>query len=275
MPPRNFKKKHIDVDISNLSRLIPYTGGKNRYAKKIIPLFPKHDCYVEPFCGSLAVLFQKQKSKTEVVNDLDHELINFYRVIRENSEEFKRMIHFTPYSRELYNSIIKESDGSNQIVAAWKFFLIKRMGWTNKPAKDTIRIDTKGSDPILLHRIETYLWAFAERLNSIYLECKNYDAVIRQWDREYTFFYCDPPYFGTEDMYGKVFSKDDHKKLHYTLKHIKGKCMISYYDDPFIQDLYYGWNKKTFELKSRGGKTTNTEVIYCNFNITNKQLTLF
>ena len=275
VPPRLLQKKNINIDLSGVSRLIPYTGGKNRYAKKLVPLFPTYKCYVEPFCGSLAVLFNKPKTKTEVVNDLDSELINFYRIIRENSQEFKRMIHFTPYSREVYNTLIESKEYKTQLEKAWKFYAIKRMGWTNKPSKDSIRVDTKGGDASLFHQLEELLWAFADRLNNVFLECKPYDHVIRQWDRDYTFFYCDPPYLNSEKMYEKGdFSKKDHEKLAYTLKNIKGKAMISYYENKWLDSLYKGWNKKTFSIKSRQGKDTKTEVIYFNYKI-NKQLSLF
>lgn len=270
---RSIKTKAIP-DPSLVSRLIPYSGGKVRLSKKLIKWFPEHTLYIEPFAGSLSVLFAKKPSHTEVVNDLDGDLVNFYRVVRQNSTEFRRMVHFTPYSRELYNELIETKDQyTTQVERAWYYYTMKRMAWMNDAKKDTIRVDTKGADPLLMHAIEKYAWVFADRLNSVYIEHRSFERIITQWDRPYAFFYCDPPYYGTEDVYNVEFTKMHHMKLAEMLNSISGKAMVSYYDEPWLNKLYKKWNKESFTIKSRGGKEDKAEVIYYNYEL-KKQLTI-
>jgi DNA adenine methylase len=250
-----------------MESIIRYVGSKWRLAPKLIPLFPDYKCYVEPFCGSLAMLFSKQKTRTEVVNDIDSDLINLYEILRCDHKRFAEKVFYTPFSRQLYNYLCKHKEEYiTPLDKAWFYYAANRMGWTNILTKDSIRVDTTGADPAQMHAIDKLFNLFIDRMNNVFLENKKYNEVISQYDKEHTFFYCDPPYYTTEDTYAaSKFDEDDHRFLALKLKNIKGKAMVSYYESEFIDSLYKGWNKEVFTLLSRQKKEVKKEVIYFNY----------
>ena len=92
-----------------MKSVLKYPGAKNRLAPWICEYIPEHDVYLEPFAGSLAILFNKKRSHIETVNDMDEEIVNFFRILRDRSDELERAIEFTPYSRSEYRAAYKSS----------------------------------------------------------------------------------------------------------------------------------------------------------------------
>lgn len=118
--------------------IIPWIGGKRRLARHLLPLFPAHDCYVEPFCGAAALLFLKEPAKTEVINDVNSDLVNLYRVVKHHLEEFVRQFKWALTSRELFGWL-KETPPATltDIQRAARFYYLQRMAFGGKIESQT------------------------------------------------------------------------------------------------------------------------------------------
>mgnify|MGYP000104759443 CR=1 FL=1 len=126
--------------------LVPWVGGKRRLAKHILPLFPEHTCYVEPFCGAAALYFMKEPSKVEVINDIHGELINLYRVIKHHLDEFVRQFRWALVSRQIWDWLdITPVDTLTDIQQAVRFFYIQKLGFGGKVASRSLRLGAAGT----------------------------------------------------------------------------------------------------------------------------------
>ncbi len=226
-----------------MKSFIGWVGGKSILAKHIVSLMPPHRCYVEVFGGAGWVLFKKNPSNIEVWNDLNNDLVNLFRVVRNNLEEFINRQYFLLPSREEYALFTKNYRTNNfkdDIDRAITFYyLIKNSfsgmifsGWSYS----TVRASSYHLD------IE-HLKAVRERLKRVYIENLSFEKLIPYWDRKETLFYCDPPYFKLLNMKGRQyyqcsFTLDDHIKLRDILKKINGKFILSYDDHPEVKKLY-------------------------------------
>lgn len=134
---------------------LPWVGGKRRLAPHILPLFPEHVCYVEPFCGAAALFFLKEPSKVEVLNDVNGELVNLYRVVQRHLEEFVRQFKWALSSREIYRWMkITPSETLTDIQRAARFFYLQRLGFGGKVDGQTFGTATTSPPRLNLLRIE-------------------------------------------------------------------------------------------------------------------------
>ncbi|WP_049191956.1 DNA adenine methylase, partial [Serratia marcescens] len=116
-----------------VSPIIPWVGGKRKLARQILPLFPKHTCYVEPFCGGAALFFSKEPSKVEVVNDINGELINLYRVVKHHLEEFVRQFKWALSSRQIFEwEKLCVPETLTDIQRAARFYYLQNMAFGAK-----------------------------------------------------------------------------------------------------------------------------------------------
>lgn len=226
---------------------LAWVGGKSRLRPLIIERFPAHSVYVEVFGGAAWVLFGKDPaaSKVEVLNDLDGELINFWRVIKQRPAAFSEAAGWLLASRELWQSWRGFEAVAGEVERAARFYLVIKCGF------GAMRNSTSfaGSDARNLRRprllwpdIEIEAQAIVERLRKVWIENLTWDRCLDLFDRRETFFYCDPPYrCGGSKAYAHSFIDDDHQRLAARLRgKIKGKWLLSYNDDPFIERLYRG-----------------------------------
>jgi len=118
--------------------IIPWIGGNGRLAKRIIPLFPEHTCYVEPFCGAAAIYFMKNQTKVEVLNDINGELVNLYRVVKHHMDEFVRQFRWSLTSRQMYKWL---QDTPEEILTdiqrAARFFYLQKNAFGGKVSRQT------------------------------------------------------------------------------------------------------------------------------------------
>ena len=239
------------------SPLRGWLGGKYRLAKKIVELIPEnHNCYVEPFAGAAWVLFHKDPSKSEVLNDYNLEIITLYRVLQNHLEEFIRHFKWVLYHREEFErQKALPPDKLTDIQRAVRFYYIQRNcfgGRINNPAFGT---STLRPPKLNLLRIEEDLSIAHLRLAKVYLESKPYGELIRQYDRPYNFFYLDPPYWGCEDYYGKqMFSRDDFATLAELLAGIKGRFLLSLNDVPQIREIFKAFKIDAVSLRYSVGR---------------------
>jgi len=225
-----------------------YVGGKNRLAKVIIERIPEHLTYVEPFSGGAQVFFRKPPSRVEVLNDLDSELVNFYRVCQCHYEELARSMRFMPVSREWFEGLEKKApENLTDIQRAARFLYLQKLAYGG-------RITRKAYAIRVLERANLRADAIAETLNEthtrlvgVQIEHLPYNEVIRRYDRPGTFFYLDPPYYDIR-LYNYNLEHDDFARMVELLRNIKGKFLLSLNDHPEVRKLFAGFHIETVKI---------------------------
>src|SRR6266849_2576845 len=176
---------------------LSYIGGKNRLAKQVIETFPKHTTYVEAFAGGAQVFFHKEPSKVEVLNDLDGEIVNFFRVCQAHHEELLRYSRFLLVSRKWFE-LLKVTDPATltDIQRAARYLYLLKGSFASLVARPNYHwhvVQPPGFNP---ERLPLLLENAHKRLARVQIECLSYEDILARYDRPATLFYLDPPYFG-------------------------------------------------------------------------------
>lgn len=218
---------------------IKWIGGKSQLRDKLYTMFPSHHCYVEVFGGAGWCLFGKERSNTEVINDVHSELIKFYRVVRAHPECLKNEITHMVCSREEYDSYRKmsqiEEERLTDVQRAARFYYMIHFAfggaWADVFGVSPTRfVGGRFFDMSVIDKAH-------ERLKHVYVEHGSFADIIPRWDREDTFFMCDPPYIDLKS-YSNKFNNSDHHKLARVLGKIKGKFMVTINDCKLARQLY-------------------------------------
>lgn len=249
--------------------IVPWIGGKRRLAKHILPLFPAHTCYVEPFCGAAALYFLKTPSKTEVINDINGELVNLYRVVKHHLEEFIRQFKWALVSRQIYKWLQDTPEETlTDIQRAARFYYLQKQAFGGKVADHTFGTSTTSAPRFNLLRIEEELSMAHLRLSRTLIEHLDWHQCVERYDRPHTLFYCDPPYWGTEG-YGVEFGLENYDHMADLARRIKGKMIISVNDIPEMRQAFNGLNMQSvdisYNLKVTGKPSPKKELVICNF----------
>ncbi|MDY7154592.1 DNA adenine methylase, partial [Enterobacter hormaechei] len=242
---------------------------KRRLAKHILPLFPAHTCYVEPLCGAAALYFLKTPSKIEVINDINGELVNLYRVVKHHLEEFVRQFKWALVSRQIYKWLQDTPEETlTDIQRAARFYYLQKQAFGGKVADHTFGTSTTSAPRFNLLRIEEELSMAHLRLSRTLIEHLDWHQCIERYDRPHTLFYCDPPYWGTEG-YGVEFGLENYDHMAELARSTKGKMIISVNDIPEMRQAFNGLNIQTvdisYNLKVTGKATPRKELVICNF----------
>lgn len=257
-------------------------GGKFSHLDWLLPLLPSCHHYCEPFAGSAAVLLNRHPSPIETYNDLDGEVCNFFRVLRNQKEKLAKAIGLTPFSREEF-AVACELNGKRSSVERARRFYVRarqvRTGlaqtasvgrWAN--CLDTSRAGMSGVVSRWLGGVEL-LPEIGERLMRVQIENRPALDVIRLYDSPDTLFYCDPPYVhetrGDSKAYGHEMSNEQHRELADALNSTKGMVAFSNYDCELINRLYppNRWRKIVGPAKTNHStKDMRTEVLWVNYD---------
>lgn len=229
--------------------LVPWIGGKRRLASQILPLFPEHDCYVEPFCGAAALFFLKEPSKIEVLNDINHDLVRLYRVVQHHLEEFVRQFKWALTSREMFVwAQATPPDTLTDIQRAARFFYLQKLGFGGKVEGQTFGTATTAPGRLNLLRLEEDLSAAHLRLNRVFIEHLTWADCVDRYDRPHSLFYLDPPYWGTEG-YGVEFGLEQYHLMAERLRTIKGRAVVSVNDIPEMRLAFKGLPRRRLSHK--------------------------
>ncbi len=227
---------------------LAYLGGKNRVAKKIIALIPKHTCYIEPFCGGAQVFFHKERSKVELLNDLSEDIFNFLRVCQMHHGELLRYLHFAIVSRKWFDLFEKTPPGTlTDIQRAARFFYLQKNCYGGLIVRRNFAASVQDGSNYNPEALPELIRKTHERLQNVELECLPYQDILRKYDRPFTFFYLDPPYFN-RPYYKFNFEEKDYIELAEHLKKLKGKFLMSLNDTPEIRRIFSSFNIKTLEM---------------------------
>ncbi|PAU99109.1 restriction endonuclease subunit M [Arsenophonus sp. ENCA] len=229
--------------------ILPWIGGKRRLAKQILPRFPAHTCYVEPFCGAAALYFMKSPSQAEVINDINGELVNLYRVLKHHLEEFMRQFKWALVSRAMYQWLqMTPTETLTDIQRAARFYYLQKQAFGGKVAEHTFGVTTTTGPRLNLLRMEEELSLAHLRLSRTTIEQLDWSTCIARYDRPHTLFYCDPPYWGTEG-YGVDFGLDQYEKLAEMGRNLAGMMIISVNDIPEIRAVFQDFAMESVPIR--------------------------
>lgn len=240
-------------------------GGKSRLAAQIISLLPTHTTYVEPFCGGCAVFLRKERSKAEILNDLDNRLVTLLRVFRFHPDELLREISCITHSRTEFRDALAQP-GITDIQKAARFLLVIKAGFGSKISSPSFGYGLTGKAHFSQEVVAGMITAARERLDGVIIENLDFADVIARYDSPGTLFYCDPPYIGTTG-YACRFGMDDHARLRNALAKIQGRAVVSLNDCAETRQLYNGWDIRklgvAYSVGGRGAdrKKRNGEVV--------------
>jgi DNA adenine methylase len=265
--------------------VLRYHGGKWRLAKWVIGHFPAHRIYVEPFGGAASVLLQKPASFAEVYNDLDGQVVNVFRVLRDEKKAIRLigMLELTPYSRAEFELSYGYVD--DDVEMARRTIVRSFMGFRSDSVTTDVSTGFRGSMAFNFWRFCTHDWntypAELEkaimRFKKVAIECLPACDVIEKCDTDETLFYCDPPYLPETRTkmreekepggYRFEMSREDHVRLLNVLQKVKGMVVLSAYDSALYSEALKGWGR--FETQARvqkacGGSRYSTEVLWLN-----------
>lgn len=227
--------------------IIPWLGGKRRLADTLINRFPAHSCYVEVFAGGAALYFVRHPADVEVINDINGDLVNLYRVVKHHLEEFVRQFKWALSSREVFRWTQETPAHTlTDIQRAARFFYLQHHAFGGKVEGQTWGTATT-APPVNLLRLEENLSAAHLRLAQCFIENLDWQECIKKYDRPHTFFYLDPPYWETEG-YGVDFGYEQYEQMAALLRGIKGKAIVSLNDHPDIRRAFNGFQMETAEI---------------------------
>jgi len=249
---------------------LSYIGGKNRLATKIISLLPEHTTYVEPFAGGAQVLFHKMPSNVEVLNDLDFDIVNFFRVCQWHYEEFVRYLRFCLVSRKLHEMHLATNPATlTDIQRAGRFFYLQKNSFGGLILKQKFHYGVTQPSNYNPARIPEIIERTHKRLERVQIESLPYEKILEKYDRPTTCFYLDPPYW-ERILYKFNFSESDFRGLEQRLRAIQGKFILSLDERPEVRELFKNFRLEQVELAytaKRNVKGNRTkELLILNFD---------
>ena len=263
---------------------LPWCGGKTRHLSWLLPLLPRCRHFVEPFAGSAVVLLNRDRSPLETINDINGDLVNFFRILRDQPEELIWALELTPFSREEFTLALGEDQEISPLERARRFCVLCQQSYSGRGTIATPGFWT----PSLNHSVRSVaasvakkliknssLRYTAERLLTVQIDNRPAIDCILKYDSPETLFYCDPPYAPEtrrkNDDYANEMTTDDHRELADLLNLVKGKVAISGYDSPLYSELFPApkWRKyidKERSLRERNCSSTRREVLWMNYD---------
>lgn len=274
---RRRRKEGADM-AAEIRGVLKYPGSKWKIARRLVELIPEHRSYLEPYAGSLAVLFCKRPSAIETVNDLDSDVTNLFWCIQKDSQRLARLVMTTPYAREVYD---QQFEGADQLRYASRFqraagFLVRcwqGYGYRTDGYKPGWKNDIQGRERAYAlwdwYHLPGWIVEVVERLRVVQIENRPASEVIRRFWSDNIFMYLDPPYVlgtrkGRRKQYRYEMSDADHEELLKLILKSPAKIMISGYESEMYNDYLRGWEKRQFQSCAEGG-SVRTETVWMNY----------
>ena len=266
-----------------LINLFPYFGGKYRMVKKLLPLFPKHYMYIEPFCGSCVILLNKPHSNREIVNDKYNEIYNLFTVVKNKPEEFYNSFKYTFTSRTYFNNLLNiNTNNLTDVQKAHRFFYFINHVYNSAPNTRLFRTSRYTLSKLNYTSLKDRIDSVYNRLKDVFIECLDYKDLFDKYDYDKVFYFIDPPYY-SENVPSKstyeyihTFAVNDFINLANKLKSLKGKFLMTINDCEFTRDTYKDFNLSTIDMayscgSERKGITKQTELLVSNYDIKPKR----
>jgi DNA adenine methylase len=248
---------------------IPYIGGKHRVAQKIIDIFPAdHKTYIEPFAGGAQLLFHKKPSPVEILNDLDGEIVNFFRVCQSHHEELLRTLRFTVASRQLFSMYQAQNPATlTDVQRAARLFYLQKNAFGGLVVKQNYHYCVAQPANLNPEAIPQLIENVHKRLARVQIECLPYEQILKRYDRPATLFYLDPPYWDRK-LYRFNFTTADFTRLEERLRNLRGKFVLSLNDVPEVRELFKRYVVQGIEFAYSSQRTAGKkyrELLIANF----------
>ena len=253
--------------------ILKYPGAKWRIADWIVDKLPMHETYLEPYFGSGAIFFNKPPAKIETINDIDKDVINLFKVMREHTEELVNLVNLTPYARdEYYMSYEKTSnsleDARRFLVRCWQAYGTKtatRTGWRNNLS------DNSSNNVKQWNSVSERIMKVIHRLKNVQIENADALELIQKYNTKNCLIYADPPYITetrTRYIYANEIDLTHHERLLELLLNHSGSVVISGYEHPLYNSYLKNWDKYTKLTMAEKGKK-RMEVIWLKLDMKN------
>ena len=263
-----------------MNTVLKYPGAKNRLAHWIIEYIPEHDVYLEPFFGSGAIFFNKTQAKIETINDLNGEVINYFRVLRNNASELINSILLTPYGRDEYFAAYEINENDSDVERARKFAVKCWQGFgCSNVYRNGFRSSQQSNSPITTKAWSEFpetLKLASERLKQAQIENLPAEELLERYNTKDVFVYADPPYLHSTRknyLYKHEMRDSEHEELLSILTKHPGKVLLSGYENDMYNNYLKGWNKAYKKTTAEQG-LKRTEVLWMNYEPVNKQIDL-
>ena len=246
--------------------VLRYPGGKYKLAKWVISYFPQHEFYVEPFCGAASVLMRKPRTQGEIINDLDGDVVNVFRVLRdlEQAKELERLLRLTPFAYEEYKRAYDSTDDPVERARRMIFRSFASIGSDGVSRRNSGFRGLKNNETSVTAaqewaRYPEAIQAFVDRLQYVLIEQRPALHLLKLYDRKETLFYVDPPYLmstrsKSSVLYANELSEHDHIELSNALHLLKGMVVLSGYSSRLYEELYSDWKKISKSSTAQNGK---------------------
>lgn len=231
------------IPVRPIRTLAGYIGGKKQLSKQLcerIAAVP-HNIYAEPFVGMGGVFFKRPSApKVEAINDLSRDVSGLFRILQRHYQPFLDMLKWQVTSRSEFERLAgQDPDTLTDLERAARFIYLQRLSFGGKVNSRSFGIDTGSQARFDITRLSTLLEAAHERLAGVWIECLPYAEFIHRWDRPGTLFYMDPPYWGTEQYYGRgTFEREDFARLESLLKQLRGRFIMTVNDRPELREMF-------------------------------------
>lgn len=258
---------------------VSYYGGKQKLASTILQLIPKHNLYCEPFIGGAAIFFAKHASNVEVINDVNKEMVNFYRTVQNDFVSLEKEIRITLHSRDLHRKakvIYDNPDMFTEIKRAWAVWVLSTQSFASMLDGSWGYDVTKNTTTTKIsNKRESFTEDYAIRLQNVQIECADALRIIRARDSKESFFYCDPPYYNSDMGHYDGYTIEDFEALLKCLSKIEGQFLLSSYPSKILSRFVseFGWHQLEIEQSVSVANNSSkppkkkTEVLTANYQI--------
>lgn len=260
------------TDTVRIAPLAPYLGGKFRLSKRIINKIEQipHKIYAEPFVGMGGIFLRRtQIPKAEIINDINGELVNLYRIVRRYPNTLYKETEFLFASRQEFERLLKTPPETlTDIERAARFLYLQNQAFGGKVTGQAFGVSIDRPARFNFVKMQERIRAVGERLAGVTIERQDFETFIKRYDTKDTLFYLDPPYWGNETDYGKgVFTRADFECLRDCLTDIKGRFILSLNDTPQVKELFKNFTIEQTDVTYSINKTgccNRSEVIITN-----------
>ncbi len=233
-------------DVQPAKPLAPWLGGKRNLAGRVIERIEavEHSCYAEPFVGMGGIFLRRaRRPQTEIVNDIDGDLVNLFRIVREHPDELDRQFDWSLASRTEFDRLLEVAPETlTDVQRAARFAYMQSLRFGGKPGGSSTNFGVHYPNRMRPKRMRQLIRGMHERLAGVHVECMPWEEFIRRYDRPFTLFYIDPPYWGHESDYGKgLFSRDEFARMAEILRGLKGRFILSLNDRPEVRETFQGF----------------------------------
>lgn len=251
----------------------PYLGGKSRLAKTICPIIDgiDHKTYAEPFVGMGGIFLRRESApKAEVINDYNKEVATFFRVLQRHYVAFLEMMRYQLTTRAEFERLQNtDPETLTDLERAARFLYLQRTCFGGKIASNSFGVAPDRPGRFDVTKLVPMLEDLHSRLSGVIIECLDYKAFITRYDRPYTLFYLDPPYYGNEHDYGReLFGRDEFAKMAELLAGIKGVFILSLNDCEAVREIFAGFHlhpvQTSYCVSAKGNNVKAGELLISN-----------